>query len=106
MALGNVLVDALARELVISRDWLSLNGLARYARYREWSSLPDRLNVVRSPFDLLGYFGFEVGHNFFDKLPVIINAFPAADIAPDLLGKEDFIAPSQHFRDRRQSPLV
>src|SRR5712691_7832610 len=58
-------------------------------------------------FDLLGYFGLEVGYNFFDKLPVIINVCPGANIPPDLLRKADFIAPSQHFRDRlRQSPLV
>jgi hypothetical protein len=60
IALGNVLVDGLARELVISGDRLPLHWFPRYARYREWASLPDRLNVVWPSFDLLGYFGFKV----------------------------------------------
>ncbi len=61
---------------------------------------------MRPSFDLLGCFGLQAGHNLLHKPPVIINPLPDADIPPDLLGKKDFITPSQHLRDRsRQSPL-
>jgi len=52
-----------------------------------------------------GYLWFYAGHDFFDQLPVIINIFPGSNVRPDLLGKHDFIAPSQHFRERKREIL-
>ena len=83
-----MLVDGLARELVVSRNRLSIHRFARDARDGERAVLSDRLDIARSASDLLGHFRLQVGHDLFGQLQIVVDVLPAANVAPDLLGKK------------------
>jgi hypothetical protein len=50
-----------------------LHGFAVDAYDREWTGLPDGLNVTGPSSDLLGNIWFYTRHNFLDQLPVVVN---------------------------------
>src|SRR5215510_5319978 len=102
-----MLVDALAGKLVIAGHGLALDGFPGEACNREGGALPDSLDVARSSSDLLGHRRLHVGHNLFDQLTVSIDVLPVAHAASNFLGKQNFIATSQHLRNRLgQCPLI
>jgi hypothetical protein len=94
VALCDVLVDALARELIIARDGLALDRFPCDARNRQRACLSDRLKVARPPSYLFRQLRLQVAHNLFDKLAVSVDVLPVTHAASDFFGKENFIAPS------------